>query len=202
MIPALSLITVGASDASGEASVAASPVSILIFLGLSALAVFVSFLLFYWMPRHALSPRGLSVAGWIFRAGLAAVFILAAVPKLIDPYGFAVNVFAYRAVSPFLATLTAVVLPPIELVAALALVSGLFWRGAAVATAGMLIIFIVMLFRAIVLGIDITCGCFGKASHEVSFWLIAQDYGLLILALSALSWDWRRKLARQAAATA
>ena len=81
----------------------------------------------------------------------------------------------------------------------LALIAGPLWRGGAVILGGFLIVFIAALFQAIVRGIDIHCGCFGKESHSISFWLIAQDYGLLILALVPLVWYLRRRASRAAA---
>jgi len=168
-------------------------ISVLIFAGLTAATAVVGYLILARLPRAPLSPRALRVIDWVFRIVLAAVFIRAAVPKLIDPFAFTGNIFAYRVISPSLSAVGAVTIPAIEMLAAIALLTGVFWRGAAVTLGGMLIFFIVMIFQAILRGIDIHCGCFGEASHKVSFALIAQDYGLLILAAFPLVLERRRR---------
>lgn len=172
--------------------------SVLIFLGLTILALIAGYLALQRLPRSGLSPRTLRIVEWVCRIVLALVFVRAAIPKLIDPYGFATNIYAYRVISPFLATIGAVTMPAIELLASLVLIAGPLWRGGAVILGGFLIVFIAALFQAIVRGIDIHCGCFGKESHSVDFWLIAQDYGLLILALVPLVWYLRRHARRVA----
>jgi len=154
----------------------------LIFLALTALALAAARLGLGTLARRRV-PR---VLLWIVRLVPAAVFLLAAYGKLRDPYGFAVSIYAYRILPASLATIAAVVMPAIEVLAALALATGLLWRGGAIVLAGLLAVFIAGLFQAIVRGINIDCGCFGEGSSPVSFWLIARNYGLLLLALFPL----------------
>lgn len=125
------------------------------------------------------------------RALLAAVFALAAVPKVLDPASFARDIENYHLLPPELVALAAVVLPPLELVLAVALVSGVHARGAAVVGAGLLTAFAGGMAQAIARGIDLDCGCFGSAlAMEVSGWTIARNAALVGLAvLVALSPD-------------
>jgi len=116
----------------------------------------------------------------------AIVFLAAAYGKLRDPYAFAVSVYAYRVLPAAPATLFAVLTPAIEVIAAIALATGWFGRGGAIVIGGLLLVFIAGLMQAILRGIDIDCGCFGKGSSPVSFWLIGRNYGLLLLALFPL----------------
>ncbi|MBD3235417.1 MAG: DoxX family membrane protein [Candidatus Eisenbacteria bacterium] len=167
--------------------------AVLIFLGLIALTILAGLLLLRWLPASGLSPRALAILGWVLRVVLALVFVRAAVPKLIDPFAFATDIYAYRVIPPMWAAIGAILMAAIEMVAAVALVTGLLWRGGAIVLGGMLLVFIAMIFQAIVRGIDIHCGCFGESSHTVSFWLIAQDCGLLLCALAPLIWDARRQ---------
>jgi uncharacterized membrane protein YphA (DoxX/SURF4 family) len=156
---------------------------LLIFLALTAAAVGVGWL---WLGRIArgMSPgRGRTALLLASRWIPAAVFLVAAYGKLRDPYAFAVSVYAYRLLPASLATVFAALVPAIEVFAALAFATGLLWRGGAAVLGGLLLIFIAGLFQAILRGIDIDCGCFGKGSSPVSFWLIARNYGLLLLAL-------------------
>ena len=165
--------------------------SALILAALTALAVAAC-----WAFRALLAPRlspgPAGAAVWFCRILLAAVFLAAAYGKLRDPYAFAVSIHAYRLIPDSWAPAAAVIMPAVETVAALALVTGVLWRGASVLLGGMLVIFLVALAQAILRGIDIDCGCFGKGSSEVSFWLIARNYGLLLCALLPLALDRRR----------
>jgi putative oxidoreductase len=153
--------------------------SILIFLAITACAGALAYLSLARVPRAA-SPLALKGLEWLCRLGLAGVFIYAAWSKLFDPYAFASNTYAYRLVPPPVATVTGITLPAVEIVAALAMLTGVLWRGGVLLLAGMLAFFVFAVFQAILRGIDIHCGCFGKASHPVSFLLIAQDQLLLV----------------------
>jgi len=75
----------------------------------------------------------------------------------------------------------------------LSLLTGIFWRGSALFLAGLLAFFIFAIFQAILRGIDISCGCFGKESHPVTYWLIAQDQLLFLAAVLPLWLDHRRR---------
>lgn len=170
--------------------------SIVIFLAITALASLLGYLLLARLPRLGSSPL-LRVLEWICRLALAGVFLYAAWSKLIDPYAFASNTYAYRLVPPVVATATGIALPAIEVLAALAVLTGIWWRGGVLLIAGMLAFFVFAVFQAILRGIDIHCGCFGKASHKVSFLLIAQDQALLVAALFLVWNDARRRHARR-----
>jgi len=172
---------------------------VLIFLGILALATLVGY---FWLGRLAAGglPRGPQRAlEWIARVVLATVFLWAAYEKASDPYGFASSIYAYRVTPAGLSILAGLMMPAIEIAAAVALLTGFLWRGGAIILGGLLVVFIAALFQAILRGIDIDCGCFGQESSPVSFWLIARNFGLLLLALFPLVTDRRR--ARAAAAS-
>ena len=134
-------------------------------------------------------------AAWLARAALAAVFVFAAWPKLLHPDAFATAVLGYAILPERLVGLFAVVLPGVELAAVgglcrkrtraageilLSLLLGLFIFAAAVALA-----------RGLA-GID--CGCFGPGhSRALGALLVAQDAGLLLLAMVALRASYRQR---------
>ena len=104
---------------------------------------------------------------WIERMSrwlLAAVMIVAAVPKLADPIAFAEVIGAYGLLPDLLLLPAAIVLPLLELVCAFLLIqariSGL-WIAAL-----LMILFIAVLTYGIWLGLDIDCGCFGPEDSE------------------------------------
>ncbi|HMP76880.1 MAG TPA: MauE/DoxX family redox-associated membrane protein [Kiritimatiellia bacterium] len=131
------------------------------------------------------------VAVWIMCGLLAAVFALAAVPKIADPAAFAEAVYRYHLLPDALVNIAAVYLPWFEAVCALALVAGTrFRRGALLAVAAMLLLFIGAMGINLHRGVDIACGCFSVASGgDAMSWLnIARNLGLL--AITVLAWRW------------
>ncbi len=117
------------------------------------------------------------------RIALGAIFAYAALAKVPDMAAFAADVANYRllpaAAVPFLAASVV----GVELLAGLALVAGVAARGAALVTAGLLGVFMVALSQALLRGIDLRCGCFGGQA-PASWWRVAEDAGLLLLAVA------------------
>lgn len=98
------------------------------------------------------------------RLVIGIMFIYASWYKIIEPASFAKSIWFYHLVPGYLINLMAVILPWLELLAGLALILGIFYEGAKIWSALMMVVFIVALTSTIVRGIDIDCGCF-KASH-------------------------------------
>ncbi len=101
---------------------------------------------------------------------VGGVFIFAAVPKIADPHAFAVAVSNYHLVPDLVSRVTGAVLPPLELLMGVALVTGVQARGAAVVSVGLLVFFAVALTRAMLLDINVDCGCFGSAARAKIGW--------------------------------
>ena len=122
----------------------------------------------------------LAAAQWL----LAVVFVTAGVPKLLSLEDFALAVYNYRLLPSALVGATAVVLPGVEAVAGLALLSRR-WRSAAVwIMVGLCGVFTVASATAIARGLNIECGCFGVLiRRKVGYAFLAQNIGLLALAL-------------------
>lgn len=147
------------------------------------------------LPVIAAQPAGrwLTLAA---RLAVAAVFVWAAVPKLLDPAAFAEDIGNYRLLPEMLVGPLAAVLPVLELVVAVALVAGVEAKGAALVAGAMLLGFTAAMGQAMARGIDIDCGCFGSASTtEVGWGPILRNSALLV----ACAWvviapevPWRR----------
>lgn len=121
------------------------------------------------------------------RVALAAIFAFAAIPKLGDPAAFARDIDNYHVLPVEWAATAAMMMPPLELVVALALLVGIHARGAALVSAGMLLVFAAAMAQAIARGIDLDCGCFGSAlAMQVSGWSIARNVALASLSLPIL----------------
>lgn len=98
------------------------------------------------------------------RLVIGVMLIYASFYKIIEPASFAKSIWYYHLVPGYLINLIAIILPWLELFCGLALILGIFYEGAKVWSAIMMVVFIIALASTIVRGIDIDCGCF-KASQ-------------------------------------
>ncbi|OQW96500.1 MAG: hypothetical protein BWK77_04445 [Verrucomicrobia bacterium A1] len=119
---------------------------------------------------------------------VAAVFIAAGIPKILEPHAFAIAVFRYQMLPFSLVNLMAIFLPWIELVAGIALLSPRSRGGAAAIILAMLIVFTVAIAVSQARGINIACGCFSvdpDAKH-IGWWNLARNVGLI--AMTVVGW--------------
>ncbi len=121
----------------------------------------------------------------LLRLVVAAVFLFAAPSKLLDPVTFARDIDNYRMLPDVLIGPLALVLPVAEILIGLALVTGVWARGAALVSAAMLIGFALGMVQAIVRGIDLDCGCFGSfAEARVSLWTVGRNLLLTLFCVA------------------
>lgn len=126
-------------------------------------------------------PGRREALAWLARLILAGVFLAAAAPKLLDPAAFATAIANYQAFPDGTVNLIAAVVPALELVGALALLTP--WRrGGALLLAALLLGFTVLLAVSLARGLDLSCGCFGTNSEPVSPLHLLRNVGLLALA--------------------
>jgi uncharacterized membrane protein YphA (DoxX/SURF4 family) len=120
----------------------------------------------------------------ICRLILAAIFLLASVPKIIAPHEFAVAVFRYQLLPDAAINLMAIFLPWIELVAAIAILIPRTSAAAAAIFFGLLTVFTVAISIDLVRGIDISCGCFtlDTDAGPIGWWEVVRDIGFLAVA--------------------
>jgi uncharacterized membrane protein YphA (DoxX/SURF4 family) len=123
---------------------------------------------------------------------VGGVFLYASVDKIAHPTEFGRIVYHYRLlgpsrfVGPLPANVLTVMLPWVEAVTGLCLVTGFWRREAALLAAALLLVFVVAVGLALAQGIDIeNCGCFTVtgAGRAAGARLIASD--LLLLAAAA-----------------
>ena len=121
---------------------------------------------------------------------LGAVFIYASLDKIADPVGFSTNIDNYH-ISPIaINNLAALILPWIELIIGLSLITGVFLDGASILTIGLLAFFIFIITQAYMRGISLECGCFktavdpslGDLKQEM-LWRILEDILFFVLAI-------------------
>ena len=119
----------------------------------------------------------------VCRVALGALFIWAAVTKLPDMTAFAQDVANYRVIPAALVPLLAAAVVGIELLAGIALVTGVMERSAAAVLAVLLGAFTVLLTQALLRGIDLRCGCFG-GDERASWWTVVRDLVMLATAIA------------------
>jgi uncharacterized membrane protein YphA (DoxX/SURF4 family) len=140
-------------------------------------------------PRTAAWPRALLVLG---RVILGLVFLVAAYTKLhfngswhFGDYHFffAMAIDSYNMLPLWAVEWMARFLPILEAVLGALLISGLGLRWAASITSALLLVFIGAMTRALILHIQIKCGCFGN-DEPLTIWTLLRDSSLLVLALA------------------
>jgi putative oxidoreductase len=117
---------------------------------------------------------------------LALVFLYAGIAKIINPADFAQDIDNYRILPYVLVTLMAAILPWIEVLCGLLLITGKWNLGAALTVSVLNFVFIVAISSALVRGLDISCGCFATFGEgaKAGFPKIFED--MLLLAGSLL----------------
>lgn len=92
------------------------------------------------------------------------LFFYAGVAKLLDPQSLAIVIDAYGLVPDAWVMPIAVLLPAVEVAAAMGLLLDV--RGSISLVAGLLCFFLVIVGYGLWLGLDIDCGCFGSGDPE------------------------------------
>ena len=104
---------------------------------------------------------------WLYRLvrlTLAILFIWAGTIKIADLDAFAVIIRDFGLVPGWSVVPIAVVLPVVEVIAAIGLIFD--FRGSLSVITGLLLLFMAILIYGIALGLDIDCGCFGPNDPE------------------------------------
>jgi len=104
---------------------------------------------------------------WIYRLVrwlFAVLFLYAGVSKLVDRQSFAIVIDAFGLVPESWVMTIAVILPTVEVIAAIGLILDV--RGSLTIIAGLTAIFMIILSYGIWMGLDIDCGCFGPGDPE------------------------------------
>jgi hypothetical protein len=130
---------------------------------------------------------------------LALLFLYAGAAKLADPHAFGRIIADFGLLPEVLVAPAAVILPGMEVAAALGLLLDL--RGALGLVVGLLLLFIAVLLYGLRLGLDVDCGCFGPDDPEAHAYgdlgsALARDL-CMVLAAAYLYWWRSAQLSRQ-----
>ncbi|SDG97747.1 MauE/DoxX family redox-associated membrane protein [Klenkia brasiliensis] len=144
--------------------------------------------------------RSDEVRPWLATAArllLGGVLVVAGALKFPDPAAAVRAVRAYQLLPEPLVAPVAFGLPAVEVVVGLALLAGVLVRAAAVATAVLMVVFLVGIVSAWARGLQIDCGCFGGggqvAAGETRYLSeTLRDTALLLVALALARWPHSR----------
>jgi len=125
---------------------------------------------------------------------LGAIFVVAALPKVVDPPSFAHMIYNYRLVPGAAVNALALVMPWVEILVGLALILGVWPREAAALAGLLLLVFIAAIGFNLVRGHAVDCGCFdvhsaGKSREELLSemrWVLIRDGAMLLLVAQVL----------------
>ena len=125
----------------------------------------------------------------ICRIVLGGIFIFASLDKIAHPAEFAKAIGNYHVLPFGLENLLALTLPWLELLAGVALITGVMVDGAAIMVIIMNIVFIFAISQALARGISIECGCFSvttEGGDNIGLQTIIRDIGYLIMGFIVL----------------
>ena len=133
---------------------------------------------------------------WLLRLLVGGAFVIAGILKIADPAVFAVDVSHYRLVPHALINPVVIVLPWIELVAGVCVISGFWLRSGALLIAAMTAMFFFVIISALARGLNIECGCFGTiAGKTIGLQTLAIDLGCFCL-VALLIWRTNNRQSR------
>ncbi len=117
------------------------------------------------------------------RMFLGIVLFASAMLHLNNPYSFISDVGNYGLTGEPLSVFVAAILPFVQLVVGVALTFSFMQKGSMLLATAMFFVFAAVQGTAVWRGIDISCGCFGHLSEEVSW----RSFGIVCLAFAACS---------------
>ena len=133
----------------------------------------------------------LSTIAWrLLAIIIGALFVYAGALKILDPVRFAGDIQNYHVLPWTLNVRLAFYLPWLEVICGLALIFRRLYSGALALLLALLLVFIGAGIAAKARGIDISCGCFGHVSDQLSFaWHLVLDFAIVAGVVAVWRWD-------------
>lgn len=117
------------------------------------------------------------------RTLIAALFLFAGIPKLLDLPSFALAIYNYHLLPNCLINFGAMMIASIEVVCGLFLLLGIWTRSTSTILTGLTSVFAFGIVSAWWRGLSIDCGCFIGFKEEVGILTLGRDLLLLVLLL-------------------
>jgi len=103
--------------------------------------------------------NGRKIDVWLISIGLGVVLLMASHDKMMNPADFARSIRAYGLIPDILSPIPAILLPWLEFVCGVSLVLGIFRQASLRIAALMFGVFALVVGYALVMGLNIDCGC-------------------------------------------
>lgn len=121
----------------------------------------------------------------LLRLILALIFLIAAIEKIKSPEAFALSIDAYGIFSNWIINILTVFIPWMELFISFGLIFKFKLRANLVLYVFLMSAFTLIVAYAMIIGLDIECGCFGDSSEKVGWKKILENaliiFGAVIL---------------------
>ena len=143
------------------------------------------------MIGNSATPLKESRIHTLLRIVLGIIFLWASWEKIVHPSRFADIIDAYRILPSPTVNFVAIVLPWVEALCGLCLVSGCLTRGGVLLVDMMMLIFIIAFVVNMYRGIETTCGCFSlsTATGDRTYFNLARNVVILLMGLAALIYE-------------
>ena len=133
---------------------------------------------------------------YILRLLLGVLFIYASIDKIKSPEKFLKILYNYQLLPYMLLNPIAIILPWLECIVGISLITGIFLEGGVIWANLLLIIFFLALLIDFLRGMNINCGCFNlsqnpSAQHNM-LWYLLRDLFLMSIAMY-IGWDLFKK---------
>lgn len=115
-----------------------------------------------------MAPHAMNKMRTVMFLLVGGVFLFAGVSKALDPAAFALAIYHYKVLPWKSSAVLALYLPYLEIVSAGGLLFRSTRQAALVVILLMTVLFTAALISAAVRGLDISCGCFGTATTNLS----------------------------------
>lgn len=126
--------------------------------------------------------RQTGIIEWALRLFLGCTFIFSSWHKIVSPDQFAVILYGYAVFPHQIINVLAIVVPFVELICGLTLITGLLKRSGLLLINAMLVGFIFLISFNLIRGHEFDCGCFSLGETEgtwSSIWLLVRDFVML-----------------------
>ena len=131
------------------------------------------------------------------RLMLASIFVVSGILKIIEPMAFSDAISSYKILPISLSNLFAIILPWVELLAGLSLLTKQYLLSASILIMLLSLIFVLAVGSAMLRGLDINCGCFSiNISEKAGAGIIMRDIGIIITAYIIFASEMKQALTK------